>query len=174
MKSASGVFITIIGLLSIAGCAVKQAQTAQEFRQMIPHDSYGHQVTITVNKPYTRVLHNFRKRTDVCLKKDVVMTTKNQYGATMNKQTLAYTPTLVADKARAELSVQLNITGGGMIAGKVPKNGMYILVADIMPAGKSKTKLAVYRNAYYGVARIEASIKDWTTGKTLACPDMTK
>jgi len=173
MKSVSTIFITCIVLLS-AGCAAKLAQTPQEFRQMIPHDSYGHQETITVNKPYSRVIDTFWKKSDVCLKKDIVMITKDQTGARMNKQTLSYTPTLVVDNAKAELSVQLDISGGGKIAGKAPEHGMYILNTIATPVGQDKTKLAFYRNSFYGAPRIEASIQDWAAGKNLDCPDLTK
>lgn len=50
--------------------------------------------------------------------------------------------------------------------------GMFIIVADISPAGKNKTKLDVYRITY-GTDIIASSIKNWATGKSLACPDMT-
>jgi len=162
----------LINLLIASGCAVKQAQNAQEFRQMIPHDSYGHQETTLINAPYAQVLKRFKKKTDPCLKTEVVMTSTNQYGQTLNTMYLSYTPILTENGAKSELTVQLNISGGGMIAGKVPDKGMYILVADVTAAGKSKSNLTVYRNSFYGAGRIEASLKDWASGANLECPDM--
>ena len=162
------VFISSVVLSS--GCAVKQAQTAQEFRLLTPQIGYVDHETVTVDQSYPTVVNNFQKRADKCLTVELLMTTTNRYGQTVNEQTLSYTPTLVAGKAKSELSLQKNVSGGGMIMGKVPEKGMYILVADMTPAGKHKTRLDIYRNTYE-TDIIVAAVKNWASGKSLACPD---
>lgn len=171
MKLAISICIIISAILS-TGCAMKHAQTAQEFRLMTPKNTYGIHESFTIKNSYFKVVNNFKKRTNKCLNIELVMTTTNRYGQALGVQTLTYTPTLVTGNKHSELSVQKNVSGDGMIMGKIPMKGMFILVADMSPAGKNKTKLDVYRNSY-GTDIITSSIKNWATGKSLACPDMT-
>jgi len=152
------------------GCAMKQAQTAQEFRMMAPQSSYGAHDTLTVTKPYSSAVANFKKKADKCLTTELVLTYQNQYGQTISTQNLSYTPTLVVGKSKTTLSVQKNVSGDGMIAGKVPEKGMFLVVADLTPVAKNKTRLDIYRNTYE-TDIIVAAIKNWATGKSLACPD---
>ena len=159
----------ILSAFLFSGCSMKQAQTAQEFRLMAPKSSYGAHDTITVKNSYSSVVNNFKKKTKKCLTVELLLTTTNQYGQTMGEQTLSYTPTLVVGKSKSELSLQKNVSGDGMIMGKVPDKGMYILVADITPAGKNKTRLDIYRNTY-GTEIIVDAVNNWATGKSLACP----
>lgn len=172
MRVVINIFL-ITSVFLVSGCAIKQAQTEQEFRVMAPQSSYGARETLTVKNSYSRAVSNFKKKTNKCLKVELLMTTRNQYGQTVAEQTLTYTPTLVTNKTKSTLSVQKNVSGDGMIAGKVPEKGMFIVVADIKPAGKGKTRLDIYRNTY-GTDIIVAAIKNWATGKSLACPDWPK
>lgn len=169
--SASLSLLTIIFIST--GCAVKHAQNSQEFRQMAPANSYGKHETFTINNAYSKAVRNFQKRADKCLNTGVVLTTTSKTGARMGEQTLTYTPTLVVGKTKSELSIQKNVSGDGMIMGKVPDNGMYIFLADLSKSG-SKSQLDVYRITYMGTDQMLNAVKNWASGKNLACPDLTK
>ena len=161
-------------VLISTGCAAKHAQNNQEFRQMTPSNSYGEHKVFTINNSYSRAVGNFKKRANKCLNTSVVLTTQNRNtGAHMGEQTLTYTPTLKIGKKKTALSIQKNVSGDGMIMGNVPANGMYILLADLSKSGK-KTRLDVYRITYMGTDQMVTTVKNWASGKSLACPDLTK
>lgn len=169
----STTFSVLAIILMSTGCAMKQAQNVQEFRQMAPANSYGKHEIFTINNSYSRAVNNIKRRADKCLNTAVVLTTTSQTGAKMGKQTLTYTPTLVVGKTRSELSIQKNVSGDGMIMGKVPEKGMYIFLADLSKSGK-KSRLDVYRITYMGTDQMVTSVKNWASGKSLDCPDLTK
>ena len=174
MKIIKIIFTLSIMLLS-TGCAMKQAQNAQEFRKMTPKNSYGKLETFKINSSYSKAVRNFKKRANKCLRTKLVLTTTNRNtGARMGEQTLTYTPTLKIGKKRTELSIQKNVSGDGMIAGKVPKNGMFILLADLSKSGKNKSRLNIYRITYMGTNEMASAIKNWASGESLSCPDLTK
>ena len=163
--------ITIV--IPSMGCAIKQAQNNEEFRQIAPTISYGEHKTYDINNSYSKAVKNFKKRAEKCFNKEVILTTTSRTGATIGKQTLAYTPTLKVGKARTELSIQKNVSGTGTIMGKIPEKGMYILLADISKSGE-KSKLDIYRLTYMATDEMVNGIKNWATGKSLDCPDLTK
>lgn len=170
---------TIFSLLTImllsTGCATKQAQNAQEFRKMAPANSYGKHEAFNINNSYSRAVRNFKRRAYKCLNKKVVLTTRDRNtGARMGEQTLTYTATLKVGKTRTELSIQQNVSGDGMIMGKVPRKGMFIFLADLRKSGKNKSRLDVYRITYRGTNGMVSAVKNWASGKSLACPDLTK
>ena len=173
MKRAASFSLLTIMFMS-TGCAMKQAQNAQEFRQMAPANSYGKHETFNINNSYTRAVSNFKKRAGKCLNTGVVLTTTSKTGARMGQQTLTYTPTLVVGKTRTELSIQKNVSGDGMIMGEVPEKGMFIFVADLSKSGNNKSRLDVYRITYMGTDEMVSAVKNWASGKSLDCPDLTK
>lgn len=173
MKVAASFSLLTIMFLS-TGCAMQQAQNAQEFRQMAPANSYGKHETFNINNSYSRAVSNFKNRADKCLNTGVVLTTRTRTGAKMGEQTLTYTPTLVVGKTRSELSVQKNVSGDGMIMGKVPEKGMFIFLADLSKAGNNASRLDIYRITYMGTDEMVSSVKSWASGKSLECPDLTK
>lgn len=167
----------ILSLLTITlfstGCAMKQAQNPQEFRKMAPQNSYGKHETFNINNSYSKAVNNFKKRADKCLNTSIVLTTSNRNtGAKMGEQTLTYTPSLIVGKTKTELSIQKNVSGDGMIMGKIPKKGMFIFLADLSKSG-NKSKLDIYRITYMGTDEMVTSMINWASGKSLACPDLT-
>ena len=174
MKFTSIISLTIVAIMS-SGCTVKHAQNNAEFRQMTPSNSYGKHEAFTINNTYSNAVSNFKKRSEACLNTAVVLKSydRNTGAKIAGEQTLTYTPTLTVGSNKSELSVQKNVSGAGMIMGKVPENGMYIFLADIAKDGK-KSRLDVYYITYMGTDQILNSVKNWASGTSLDCPDLTK
>lgn len=173
MNKVSTIPLLIIMLLPM-GCAMKQAQTPQEFRQLAPQISYGKHEIFNINNSYSRAVKNFKMRAEKCLSQKIVETTVNKNtGAKMGEQVLRYTPSLVVNKKITELSVQQDVSGSGMIMGKVPENGMYIFLADLTESGNN-TMLDIYRLTYRSTAQMVSAAKNWASGESLDCPDLTK
>lgn len=173
MKKMIGIFLLASMLLPM-GCAIKQAQNPQEFRQIAPTISYGEHETFNINNSYSRASKNFQMRAEKCLHKKIVQTTVNRNtGAKMGEQVLTYTPTLGVGKNRTELSVQQDVSGSGMIMGKVPEKGMFIFLADLSPSG-NQTRLDIYRLTYWSTNELVTAVKNWASGESLDCPDLTK
>jgi hypothetical protein len=173
MRRATSFFLLTSIFLSTS-CAMQQAQNAQEFRQMAPANSYGKHETFIIDNSYSKAVSNFKSRSDECLNTGVVVTTRNQTGARMGEQTLTYTPTLVVGKTKSELSIQQNVSGDGMIMGKVPEKGMFIFLADLSNLDNNKSRLDVYRITYRGTNEMVSAVKNWASGNSLDCPDLTK
>ena len=174
MKTISIISLLIIAIMS-TGCSLKHAQNNSEFRHMTPSNAYGKHEVFTINNSYSKAVSNFKKRADACLNTAVVLKSydRNTGAKIAGEQTLTYTPTLTVGSNKSELAVQKNVSGAGMIMGKVPENGMYIFLADLAKDGK-KSRLEVYYITYMGTGEILNAIKDWASGTSLACPDLTK
>ena len=86
-----------------------------------------------------------------------------------------YKPTLVNGRERTELHIQWRREPGDAFSfsGKPPADGMYVVVADAMPAGKGKTTMTVYAPTMVFTV-IPKAIKHWANGTNLGCPDLTK
>ncbi len=174
MKFFSMLSLVII-VLTATGCAVNHAQNSFEFRQMTPNNAYGKHETFEINNSYSSAVSNFKERAETCLTTGVVIKNydKRTGAKIIGEQNLTYTPTLTVGKTKSELSIQKNVSGAGMILGKVPENGMYIFLADLIEDG-NKSRLDVYYITYMGTDEILNAVKNWASGTSLACPDLTK
>ena len=54
-----------------------------------------------------------------------------------------------------------------------PPAGHYLLVLDATPIGKNKSKIDFY-GPKMGFDTMITAVKNWTKGKNLGCPDLTK
>ncbi len=161
-------------LLASGGCSMKQPQSAQEFRQMLPGSMFGKQETVTVDRSYSKVIDTFRKRAGKCLNVVVQRDVVNRYGQVVNTTNITYTPTLNVGKSRAELYLQQLPEGSAtFVVGEMPEKGFYFFVADAIHAGKNKTRLDLYYSSY-GADTLSRAVKNWAKGDNLGCPDLTQ
>lgn len=173
MRAVAGLSLIFVFLIS-AGCSMKQPQSAQEFRQMLPGSMFGKQETVNINRAYSKVIDTFRKRAGKCLNVEVQRDVVNQYGQVVNTTKITYTPTLNVGKARAELYLQQLPEGSAtFVVGEMPEKGFYLFVADAISAGKNKTRLDLYYSSF-GADTLTRAVKNWATGENMGCPDLTQ
>lgn len=166
---------SLIAILSalLCGCgALAQPMSSGEFRTAVQGSSFAITETFDSNLPYGQVVETLRKKANECLA--VVATSSGPVfqGNTMvtEHSRAAYKPTISATGERLELAVQVDFGQHTMIQ-KVPPGGMYILVADAVPAGQG-TKLTIYRGKIGKATEIGGAIRQWSTGQGTACPDL--
>ena len=156
----------------LAGCAVNYPQTAQEFREMAPGAFMGKLQSFEAKRPLREVARTFEARAPECL--NVSVRTISQTSTSYQNILTTYKATVVATAQKAELHLQREFKGGGVITpGKVPPGGLYMLVADATPIDKGRTRIDVYSPSM-GVDVLIRAINGWASGENLGCPDMTK
>jgi hypothetical protein len=153
------------------GCAQNYPQNAQEFRQMVPGAFMGKQQSFEANRPLRDIAKTFEARAPECL--NVSVRTVSQSATSYQNILATYKATVVSTPEKAELHLQRHYQRGVIVAGKEPPGGLYMLVADATPIGKSKTRIDIYSPSVGADVLIRA-ITGWATGQNLGCPDMTK
>jgi hypothetical protein len=163
----------MLALLFISGCALHLPQTAEEFRQVAPGAFMSKVVNFEVNRPLSQVSSSYKKMAPKCLDKRVTSTSTrySKYGGQTSTVVVDYKPTVKATKTKAEVHVQQKFVSGVISVQKEPPGGVYLLVADAVPAGRKKTKVTIYTASVY--KELIKGIENWSNGKHL-CPDLTK
>lgn len=165
--------IAAVAAATLASCAVKQPQTAEEFRQAVPGAFMAKKETFEVNRPFRAVAETFRKRAPECLSVSV-RTTSSQSGTSHQVIVADYKPTVVVTGERAELHVQERHKQGAVRVAKEPEDGHYLVVADAYPVDKNKTRLELFGPTGGPGALVIRTLKSWASGESTACPDFTR
>jgi hypothetical protein len=164
--------IAFAALAALAGCAVQYPQTAEEFRQQAPGAFMGQKQTFEAKRPFREVAKTFQAKAPECL--NVSVRTVSQGGGSYQSYLTTYKPTVVVDAKRAELHVQRQYKGGGIIVpGKEPEGGLYMLVADAVPVDRNTTRIDIYGPSR-GADTLIRAITGWASGQNVGCPDLTK
>lgn len=159
-----------LGSLWISGC-VSHPQTADEFRKAVPGAMTAGVETFEVDRPLSQVANTFEKLGPTCLAKTIKTTSRTN----MSYQVIVttYKPTVLVTPKKAELHVQFHHDQGVVNVSKEPAGGYYLLVADAIPLGQSKTRIDLYRPSMGHGVLIQA-VRNWATGENVGCPDLTK
>jgi len=164
--------IAIIAALLLAGCATQQPQNAEEFRKVAPGAFLMGSETLEVNRPLRDVAAAWQRRAPECLNASV--RTTSQTSTSYQVIVTTYKSTVVVGKDRAELHVQREFKGGGVITvGNPPSGGPYIIVADAYPLPSNRTRVQMIAPTK-GQDVVIRAIKSWASGENLGCPDLTK
>lgn len=173
MRLVTGLCL-ILGFLILTGCSMQQPKTAEEFRKMLPESMFGKHETVEVKRAYSKVVDTFKKRAGKCLNVAVERTTTNGYGQVVGRSTITYVPTFKVGKKKSELHIQQQIEGNAIVlGGEMPEKGYYMYVVDLFDAGKSKTRMEIYRGSI-GSDTLTRAINNWAEGTNMGCPDMTQ
>jgi len=161
----------LIFLFMLSGCIGKMPQTPDEFRQVLPTAFMGKLETYEVARSSADIGKTFSKYAPKCLDKRIETVSQSQtsYQYIVTK----YTPTVIVDKKRTELHVQEKHEKGVMAIYEEPEAGHFLMVVDATPIGKNKSRIDFYRPSM-GFDTMVQAIKNWTEGKNLGCPDLTK
>ena len=160
-----------LGVL-LAGCAQNYPQNAQEFREAVPGAFMAKLQTFEAKRPLRDVAKTFQARAPECL--NVAVRTISQTSTSYQNILTTYKATVVTNAQKAEIHLQREFKGGGVIVpGKVPPGGLYMLVADATPLDKGRTRIDIYGPSM-GADTVIRAVTGWATGENLGCPDMTK
>lgn len=161
-----------VTLLILSGCAMTYPQTAQEFRKASENSTFVVIEKYQVNRPFQKIAGILKKKSYKCLRAKT-RTTASGY-MYHDSYTTYYIPTVKISRARAELHLQVTQKGGNNIkVYKEPPAGYFMLVTDITPVGKRKSKVVLYRSRW-GHKPLIRAIKGWIDGTISGCPDLTK
>lgn len=164
--------VLVLATLIMTGCIDKMPQNPEEFRQAISAGAFMTKVeSYEVNRSVTDIGKTFKKYAPKCL--DVRIETTSQTRTSYQYIVTKYTPTVIANKNRAELHVQEKHEKGVMAVYEEPEAGHYLLVLDATPISKNKSKVDFY-GPKMGFNTMITAVKNWTEGKNLGCPDLTK
>lgn len=141
---------------------VTQSQHAQN-----KHESYE------VNRPFSAISKTLKKKSEECLHYSFDRTFSYRMGMTTgaNISHITYVPTFKTSGDKAELHVQMDITGDATVLGNPPKGGMYVMIADLARKSENTTQIELYYSSYKA-AILPTTIKNWIDGKTEGCPDL--
>ncbi len=168
-------FILMFALVAIVSGCVKPPLTAEGFRQLAA--SGGRWATVEkfeVDRPYREVAKTFERLSEACLRVQVVTTSSGGYGSHPTTFRQTYKPTVKVDQRRAEFYIQMGIEGTNLIkVYEEPDDGNYAMVVDAYPVGRNRTRIELHR-VTMGADVLIKSVRNWATGKSTACPDLTK
>jgi hypothetical protein len=164
--------VAIIAALLLAGCGTQQPQNAEEFRKAAPGTFLMGNETFEVSRPLRDVAAAWQRRAPECLNASV--RTTSQTSTSYQVINTTYRPTVVVGKDRAELHVQREFKGSGVITvGNPPEGGSFIIVADAYPLPGNRTRVQMLAPTK-GQDVVIRAIKSWASGENLGCPDLTK
>ena len=171
-------FLTAATFSILSGCASGPTpQNAQEFRQTISKGVYGSQFeTYEVSGSYSKVAATLSSKTRECLNRAITVQQciGSSTGTSCFNHEHTFIPHVKVNPNSTEIVVQVKINPDNnvYIGGRPPESGMYIAVADVVPAG-GKTKISMYGASISMYAHIPRAIKMWANGTNLGCPDLT-
>ena len=142
--------------------------TTGEFRQAAKNrQAFSTSESFEVKRSFAEVVQTFRKKAPECLSYDIGSTKKPVIG--IGSTTRFYgraKPTLSVSANKAELAFQVKYEN---TATKMPDDGYYYLVADVYPAGASKTRVDLYWRTK--VDTLARAVRGWASGTNLGCAD---
>lgn len=169
-----GLFLGIVATTAmLSGCmTAPMPMNAGEFRAVFKNESrYMAKESYDVSVPLEKIASNFKKLAPKCFDVTVRSTSMNASG-TGSTHYYHYKSTVLTEQSKAELHVQ-SYHEGDQVYLKMPKDGIYNVVADATRVGRNTTHIDLYYGTIYGTP-IANAIKGWTKNENLGCPDLTK
>ena len=167
--------ILVFALAAIVSGCVKPPKTAEGFRQLAASGGMWAKVeSFEVDWPYRTVAETFKRRSEACLRVQVVSTSSGGYQSHPTTFQRDYMPTVRLSERRAEFYIQIHIEGTNLVkVYEEAEGGDYVMVADAYPVGPNKTRIELHQ-VTVGHEVLMKSVRDWASGKSKACPDLTK
>lgn len=156
----------------LSGCAAMTGhpQSAEEFRKAVPGAFMGEVETFEVDRPFSEVARTFQEKAPECL--DVTIRTVSRTNMSYQVIVTTYRPTVLVNGQRAELHVQFHHDQGVLNVTKEPEGGYYLLVADLFPLERDRTRVDLYRPSM-GYDVLVKGVKGWAASDNSGCPDLT-
>ncbi len=167
--------ISVMALLAatITGCMTAAIpMNAGEFRDAFKEESrYARHESYEVAVALGDITKNFQRYAPKCLDATVKSSGTTASGR-VSTHSYHYKATVLAGKERTELHVQ-SYHAGDEVFIKMPKDGLYTLVADATKVSSKKSRIDLYYSTINGEP-IAKAVKNWTHNKNLGCPDLTQ
>ncbi len=163
--------VSLVSFLAACGTPPK---TPDEVRSMVKQDRMftGHDEFV-VNKPFRQVSDNMKKRWTSCL--DTMVSVRVPRGNGLYAvENHVYKPNATTKGQHTELTLQMKVTGGGVITvGSPPPDGFYTLVADVDAVNGGTTHVNVQRVGT-GLGDVMKVSHEWAQGTSGSCPDLSQ
>jgi hypothetical protein len=149
--------------------AIDVPQTRQEFVRAVTEGARGaKKETLVVERDFDEVYKTLASLTTPCLDKEVK---RSAYVGYWENSSSDYNPTLEKlGPDRAELTLQVVHRPRG-VGHTPPPGGLYIMAADLVRAGPSRTEVVLYRPTI-GFKDIAKTFVAWTEGDDTDCPKL--
>ena len=156
----------ILIIVTLAGCSIRPPQSRLEFTTAVAKGTRFTKVhNFEVSKSFKYVVNNLNSKSKKCLSKTI-----QHSGYGISPSSITYNPTIrVTGKGKAEFTMQVIHSPRGTAI--VPPGGIYSIAVDIAKISKYKTKILIYAPSF-GFDNIVSSIKSWSKGITVECPDL--
>ncbi len=153
-------FVALVAITTLAGCgtAAPPPSTAAEFRDTVKQEGRTFE-EFTADRAFSDVVYSFKKLAPDCIGFLPAPEPRSETWADGSAKVLA-------SRDGMELHIQRKIQNP---TAKTPKDGLYLLVADIRPAGPGQTKVEIYYRE--GSKEAVKVIRDWASGENFYCPD---
>lgn len=166
MKRLS-IAVTLTTVLLLSACISAPMSPTAYRESAMKGEGFSTVESFEVNRSIAKVTRTFKKKAPECLSYSIGENRRPLIGIGSTTHVYGWTkPTVKVSSKKTELYFQVKYEN---MAAKVPKDGMYYLVADAYPLGKNKTHLDIYRRT--SVSTLGQAIRGWASGKNLGCPD---
>jgi len=130
-----------------------------------------------VKRPFQQVVDSYRQRAPACLNQTIESSRWQGNGTTRVKYTeiRAWTAHVNATNKHMECTLQSRVTGGNTIElGDYPnKDGHYYMLVDAYAVDQNSTRIVLSKAMGTSDALVQAT-RNWATGESMGCPDMTQ
>ncbi len=170
MKKYNVSYLIVITIVAVSGCVTSATipMNAGEFRSVFKEESeYTGKESYEVAVSMGKVVANLSKLAPKCFNTTVKSTASNAFGR-VGISYFHYKATVIPGKTKAEVHVQ-RYNEGDEVFLKMPKDGIYTVVADATKLSHNKTRIDIYYDKTFGTPVAEA-IKGWAHNKNLNCP----
>lgn len=181
MRHAFALFSSLLLVSLVSGCATYVIpHTPQDLRQQVNVQHYGVRDQIVDPLPYRAASATISRKLQVCLT-GTVHTDYHYHGPysgysdSFNQD---FSVHVSRHRQRTTVVIRRNVSGGQHPALVLnvknpgqPKGGYLYMVIDLLPKTQHSTNIFVYRQK---PATVPDAIRDWVTGRSQRCPDLTK
>ena len=169
--------ILMVLILSLVGCGTPPKNPA-EFRAMakeggffLSNDSY------VVKRPFQQVVDTYRQKAPTCLNQTITTTSWQQQGQfrTKTTSTRIWKAKVAATGNHMECTLQSRSPDANNIEVYDPpnKDGHYFMLVDAYPVDQNSTRIVLSKAIGTSDVLIQAT-RNWATGESMGCPDMTQ
>ncbi len=168
----------MVMMLALAGCSITPPKNTAEFRAMAKEGKYFmSNETFVVKRPFQQVVDTYKQRAPTCLNQTITTHGYQQNGQfrTPYTSTSAWKSYVNATNKHMECTLQWRSLDANVVEVYDPPNkyGHYRMVVDAYPVDQNSTRIVLSKIALTSDTLIQAT-KNWATGESMGCPDMTQ